>query len=218
VRAYHAPARGAWYALSVHPSLEPDALLWGYARGWFPMDEPGAAGPVGMYEADPRGLMPIEGFRVPRSVARELRSGGYEIRLDASFAQVAAACAVRPGEPTWLTPRLIRAYERLHGLGVAHSVEAWRQGRLCGGLFGVALGGLFTSESMFHRAAGAGNAALVAAAAMLRGAGFELWDIQMTSPHTRRFGARDVAPREYRRRLRAALAAAPGPLSPPPAG
>jgi leucyl/phenylalanyl-tRNA---protein transferase len=204
--------------LTDHPSLEPEALLWAYARGWFPMDEPGATGPVGMYEADPRGVMPIEGFRVPRSVARGLRRAGYEIRLDASFAQVAAACAVRPGEPAWLTPRLIRAYERLHLLGVAHSVEAWRDGRLCGGLFGVALGGLFTSESMFHRAPGAGNAALVATNAMLRAAGYALWDIQMTSTHTRRFGAADVAPRAYRRRLRAALAATTGPLSPPPAG
>jgi leucyl/phenylalanyl-tRNA--protein transferase len=182
------------------------------------MDEPGATGAVGIYEADPRGVMPIECFRVPRSVARGLRRAGYEIRLDAAFAQVAAACAVRPGEPGWLTPRLIRAYERLHALGVAHSVEAWREGRLRGGLFGIALGGLFTSESMFHRAPEAGNAALVATAAMLRAAGYALWDIQMTSPHTRRFGAGDVAPRDYRRLLRAALAAAPRPLSPPPGG
>ncbi len=201
-----------------HPSLEPEALLWAYARGWFPMDEPGATGPVGMYEADPRGVMPIEGFRVPRSVARGLRRAGYEIRLDASFAQVAAACAVRPGEPAWLTPRLIRAYERLHLLGVAHSVEAWRDGLLCGGLFGVALGGLFTSESMFHRAPEAGNAALVATNAMLRAAGYALWDIQMTSSHTRRFGAADVPSQRYRRRLHAALAGTTGPLSPPPGG
>ena len=200
------------------PSLEPEALLWAYSRGWFPMDEPGATGAVGLYEADPRGVMPIEGFRVPPSVARGLRRAGYEIRLDAAFPQAVAACAVRPGEPCWLTPRLIGAYERLHRLGVAHSVEAWRGGRLCGGLFGVALGGLFTSESMFHRAPGAGNAALVATARMLRAAGYALWDIQMTSPHTSRFGATGIAPREYRRRLRAALGATPGPLSPPPGG
>ena len=200
------------------PSLEPDALLAAYARGWFPMDEPGASGPVGLFEAEPRGVMPIEGFRVPRSVARGLRGADYEIRLDAAFPHVAAGCAVRPGEPTWLTPRLVAAYERLHGLGVAHSVEAWRDGRLCGGLFGVALGGLFTSESMFHRAPDAGNAALVATARMLRAAGYALWDIQMTSPHTARFGARDIAPRDYRRRLREALDVAPGPLSPPPGG
>jgi leucyl/phenylalanyl-tRNA---protein transferase len=179
------------------------------------MDEPGATGPVGLYDADPRGIMPIEGFRVPRSVARGLRRAGYEIRVDAAFPQVAAACAVRPGEPTWLTPRLVAAYERLHRLGVAHSVEAWRAGRLYGGLFGLALGGLFTSESMFHRAPEAGNAALVATAAMLRAAGFALWDIQMTSPHTERFGAVAVGRREFRRRLRDALGRPAGPLTPP---
>jgi leucyl/phenylalanyl-tRNA---protein transferase len=209
-------ARGTPFAM--HASLEPDALLAAYARGWFPMDEPGASGPVGLYEADPRGVMPIEGFRVPPSVGRRLRRAAYEIRLDAAFPQVAAGCAVRPGEPTWLTPRLVAAYERLHGIGLAHSVEAWRDGRLCGGLFGVALGGLFTSESMFHRAPDAGNAALVATARMLRAAGYALWDIQMTSPHTARFGALDIAPRAYRRRLREALDVVPGPLNPPTGG
>ena len=198
-----------------HPSLEPDALLAAYARGWFPMDEAGATGAIGLYEADPRAIIPVEGFRLPRSVARGLRREGYEIRVDAAFEGVAAACAVRPGEPAWLTPRLIDAYARLHRLGVAHSVEAWRRGRLCGGLFGVALGGLFTSESMFHRAPDAGNAALVATGAMLRASGFALWDIQMTSPHTERFGATEVDRRAYRRRLREALRLAPGPLTPP---
>ncbi len=179
------------------------------------MDEPGASGPVGLYQADPRGIIPIEGFRVPRSVARGLRREGYEIRVDAAFPQVVAACAVRPGEPTWLTPRLLEAYERLHRLGVAHSVEAWRDGRLWGGLFGVALGGLFTSETMFHRGPDAGNAALVATAAMLRAGGYALWDIQMTSAHTERFGALAVGRREYRRLLRDALGARAGPLMPP---
>jgi leucyl/phenylalanyl-tRNA--protein transferase len=181
------------------------------------MDEPGASGPVGLYEADPRGIIPIEGFRVPPSVARRLRRAGYEIRVDAAFAQVAAACAVRPGEPTWLTPRLLEAYGRLHRLGVAHSVEAWRDGRLWGGLFGVAVGGLFTSETMFHRRADAGNAALVATGQMLRAGGYALWDIQMTSAHTERFGAVAIGRREYRRRLRDALAAQAAPLRPPAA-
>jgi leucyl/phenylalanyl-tRNA---protein transferase len=179
------------------------------------MDEPGASGPVGLYEAEPRTILPIDRFRVPRSVARALRRGGYEIRVDTAFEQVAAACAVRPGEPAWLTPRLLAAYAELHRLGAAHSVEAWGAGRLCGGLFGVALGGLFTSESMFHRAPDAGNAALVAAAAMLRASGHALWDIQMASPHTARFGAIDVSGAEYRRLLSAALAVAAGPLTPP---
>lgn len=196
-----------------HPSLAPRELLAAYAGGWFPMDTSGATGPVEMFQADPRGIMPIDGFRVPRSVRRGLRAHPYEIRVDAAFDAVAAACAVRPGEGVWLTPRLARAYGQLHGLGLAHSVEAWRDGRLCGGLFGVAIGGLFSSETMFHRAPDAGNAALVGTARLLARAGFSLWDIQVTSEHTERFGARGVAPAEYRRLLRRALAEQPGPLA-----
>jgi leucyl/phenylalanyl-tRNA--protein transferase len=188
-----------------HPSLSPAALLAAYARGWFPMDEPGASGRIALYEADPRGVIPIERFRVPRSVARGLRRGGYEIRVDSAFDQVAAACAVRR-EGVWLTPRLVAAYCRLHRHGVAHSVEAWRDGRLCGGLFGVALGGMLTSETMFHRARDAGNAALVATGRLLAERGFVLWDIQMTSAHTARFGAVEVPARVYAARLRRAIA------------
>lgn len=188
-----------------HPSLDPGALLAAYQRGWFPMDEAGARGPVGLYEADPRAVMPIAAFRTPRSVLRGLRRGGFEIRLDSAFDEVVDACTgERQG--VWLTPRLARAYRRLHRLGWAHSVEAWREGRLAGGLFGVAMGGLFTSETMFHRLSDGGNAALVGAARLLAERGYALWDIQMTSPHTERFGAELISAAEYRRRLRAALA------------
>lgn len=195
-----------------HPSLAPQALLAAYAEGGFPMDEAGAGGAVGLYTCDPRGVMPIDGFRVPRSVARHLRARPYAIRVDAAFDEVAAACAGRRLGGVWLTPRLVRAYVRLHREGWAHSVEAWDGDRLTGGLFGVALGGLFTSESMFHRAPGAGNAALVATADLLAAAGFALWDIQMTSTHTRRFGAVGLPPEEYRRRLARALTVRPRPL------
>jgi leucyl/phenylalanyl-tRNA--protein transferase len=195
-----------------HPSLAPDALVAGYLSGWFPMDEIGATGPVGMFEADPRAVMPIEGFRVPRSVRRAMRANPYEIRVDTAFAEVVARCAGRRHDGVWLTARLVRAYVGLHARGLAHSVEAWSDGRLCGGLFGVALGGLFTSESMFHAAGDAGNAALVGTAQLLARAGFSPWDIQVASEHTLRFGARAIAPREYRRRLRRALAEHPDPL------
>lgn len=195
-----------------HPSLAPDALLTGYLNGWFPMDEEGDDGPVGMYESDPRGVMPIEGFRVPRSVRRALRLASFEIRVDSDFEAVARGCAEPRPDGVWLTPRLVRAYGALHRRGHAHSVEVWDEGRLAGGLFGVALGGMFSSETMFHRAPDAGNAALVAAAGLLRAAGFSLWDVQVTSAHTRRFGAYEIAPVEYRRRLARALRERPGPL------
>ena len=195
-----------------HPSLAPDALLTGYLNGWFPMDELGDDGPVGMYEADPRGVMPIEGFRTPRSVRRAMRARPYEIRVDVAFDEVARRCAERRGDGVWLTPRLAEAYGELHRRGYAHSIEAWKDGALVGGLFGVALGGMFSSETMFHRAPDAGNAALVATAGILAVAGFSLWDVQATSEHTRRFGAHEISPAEYRRRLARALRERPGPL------
>ncbi|HET6692384.1 MAG TPA: leucyl/phenylalanyl-tRNA--protein transferase [Miltoncostaeaceae bacterium] len=198
-----------------HPSLAPDALLAAYAEGGFPMDEAGARGAVGLYTCDPRGVMPIEGFRVPRSVARALRARPYAIRVDAAFAEVAEACSGARSGGMWLTPRLVAAYVRLHRAGWAHSVEAWDGPRLAGGLFGVALGGLFTSETMFHRAPDAGNAALVGAARLLADAGFALWDIQMTSSHTRRFGAVGIPADAYLRRLAVALAVRPRPLGAP---
>lgn len=197
-----------------HPSLEPEALLRGYLNGWFPMDELGDDGPIGMFEADPRGVMPIAGFRVPRSVRRALQARPYEVRVDGAFTEVVARCAERSGDGVWLTPRLGAAYGELHRRGFAHSIETWREGRLCGGLFGVALGGMFSSESMFHNAPDAGNAALAATAVLLATAGFSLWDIQVTSAHTVRFGAEAVAPREYRLFLERALGERPLPLDP----
>lgn len=191
-----------------HPTLAPGALMAAYLRGWFPMDDAQAAGPIGLYESDPRAVIPLDAVRVPRSVARGVRRGAYAIRVDTAFDAVVDACA-QGREGVWLTPRLGRAYGRLHREGHAHSVEAWRAGELCGGLFGVAVGGLFTSESMFHRAPDAGNAALVGAATLLLQMGAVLWDIQMASDHTRRFGAREVPAREYRRMLGAALAHPP---------
>jgi leucyl/phenylalanyl-tRNA--protein transferase len=169
------------------------------------MDEAGARGPVPFYEADPRALLPIERFRVPRSVARAARRRDYAVRVDGDFERVVARCAERE-EGTWLTPRLARSYLALHERGGAHSVECWDGDRLVGGLFGVALGGLFTSESMFHRAPDAGSLALVATAARLRERGYLLWDIQMPSAHAARFGARLVSAERYRELLADALA------------
>ena len=196
-----------------HPSLAPRELIAAYAGGWFPMDTPGDTGPVEMFEADPRGVMPIEGFRVPRSVRRGLQARPYGMPRGRGVRRRRRSVRGAPGRGRLgLTPRLARAYDELNRLGLAHSVEAWRDGRLCGGLFGVALGGLFSSETMFHRAPDAGNAALVGTARLLARAGFSLWDIQVTSDHTSALGARGIAPAEYRRRLRRALDERPGPL------
>lgn len=187
--------------MSVVPQL--DELLAAYAEGWFPMDIDGR---LGFYECDPRAIIPLEGFRVPRSVARALKTAPFETRIDTAFEEVIEACGGERHGGAWLTPRLTDAYLQLHETGFAHSVEIWCYDRLVGGLFGVAIGGLFTSESMFHRVSDAGSAALVAAHGHLVARGFSLWDIQMTSEHTDRFGARGITPDDYRDRLAAALA------------
>jgi leucyl/phenylalanyl-tRNA--protein transferase len=162
-------------------------------------------GQVGFYECDPRAVIPIDGFRVPRSVGRALRARAFEVRVDTAFEQVVAACGEARQGGAWLSRRLADAYCDAHAAGFAHCVEIWSEGRLAGGLFGVAIGGLFTSESMFHRVSDAGSAALVATHGHLAARGFTLWDIQMSSPHTERFGAVDLTPGEYHRHLAEAL-------------
>lgn len=180
-----------------------DAIVRGYLTGAFPMDIDGT---VGFYHCDPRSIIPIDGFRVPRSVRRGMRRAGFEARVDTAFSEVVAACASRREGGVWLSPRLVLRYRELFERGFAHSVEVWRDDRLVGGLFGVAIGGLFTSESMFHREPDAGSAAIVCAHRRLRARGYRLWDIQMTSHHTARFGAAEVSQAEYLDLLSAALA------------
>lgn len=179
-----------------------DEVLVGYMHGVFPMDVDGR---IGFYGCDPRAIIPLEGFRVPRSVRRGLRDSGFEVRIDTAFAEVIAACGGPRHDGQWLTARLGSVYRQLHAMGIAHSVEIWHSGYLAGGLFGIALGGLFTSESMFHRVSNAGSAALIACHEHLVAGGFSLWDIQMTSDHTVRFGAIEIDELDYQRRLDAAL-------------
>ncbi len=174
--------------------LTTDDIIRGYLNGAFPMDVDGA---LDLFIFDPRTIMPLDGFRVPRSVRRALRTDPFTITVDRRFAQVVAACGGERQGGEWLTPRLARHYDELFERGLAHSVEVMHSNHLVGGLFGVALGGLFTSESMFHRVSNAGSAALVATHALLVDRGYTLWDIQMRSDHTARFGAVELPHDEY---------------------
>lgn len=183
-------------------SLTADDILRGYLNGAFPMDVDGS---LELYVADPRAVIPLDGFRIPRSVRRGLRDASFTVTVDGSFSEVIAACGGARHGGQWLTPRLARLYGDLFDRGFAHSVEVRSEGVLVGGLFGVALGGLFTSESMFHTMSDAGSAALVATHAHLTDRGFALWDIQMLSDHTVRFGAVEIPGSEYRARLLEAL-------------
>lgn len=185
--------------------LEPATLLDAYAHGIFPW--PTSDGTVYWWSPDPRAVLPLHGLHISRSLARTLRSGRLRCTLDQAFAAVVAGCADRPGEGTWITPGMAIAYEELHALGHAHSVEVWDAGRtLVGGLYGVALGGAFMGESMFHRVPDASKVALVHLADRLRRAGFALLDAQVPTSHLERLGARSVRRSEYLRRLEAAMA------------
>jgi len=190
----------------------PDAelLVRAYARGIFPMADP-RTGKIAYYSPDPRAIFPLDAFHVPKSVARVARSGVFELRSDTAFAEVIARCAeARPGRrETWLSPRLVRAYLDLHRRGFAHSVEAWRDGRLVGGLYGVHIGAAFFGESMFSRPElGGRDSSKVCLAALvewLRKGGFRLLDTQFSTPHLARFGCVEVARDEYLELLENAL-------------
>jgi len=190
----------------------PDAelLVRAYARGIFPMADP-RTGKISYYSPDPRAIFPLDAFHVPKSVARVARSGVFELRSDTAFAEVIARCAeARPGRrETWLSPRLIRAYLDLHRRGFAHSVEAWREGRLVGGLYGVHIGAAFFGESMFSRPEQGGRdsskVCLAALVEWLRKGGFRLLDTQFSTPHLARFGCVEVARDDYLELLENAL-------------
>ncbi|NJM06437.1 leucyl/phenylalanyl-tRNA--protein transferase [Candidatus Gracilibacteria bacterium] len=186
--------------------LTPDLLISAYAQGIFPMaDEFGA---INFYDPNPRAIFPLDSFYVPRRLARTVRSGRFTIRVDSAFRAVMLACA-EPGPgraSTWISDSIVAAYEELHEQGFAHSVEAWREGVLVGGLYGVALRGLFAGESMFSRERDASKVALVHLVERLRAGGYVLLDTQfLGSDHFRQFGVVEIPRSEYKRRLAAAL-------------
>jgi len=182
-----------------------DALLNAYASGWFPMAV--TPGDIRWYSPDPRGIIPLEAFHVPSRLARTLRAHPFEIRIDTRFRDVIEGCAERTDDDgNWIDPEIIESYCALHEKGFAHSVEVWRDAQLVGGLYGVALGGAFFGESMFHRVSDASKAALVALVERLRARGFVLLDTQWVTEHLVQFGAIEITRRRYLRRLDDALA------------
>jgi len=182
--------------------LTPEVLVAAYAHGIFPMD---VDGEIRWFSPDPRAILDLDAFHVPKSLAQRYRSGRFEIRIDTAFQEVITCCADRP-ESTWISPPIIEAYTELHRRGIAHSVESWHEGMLAGGLYGVAIGGAFFGESMFHRRTDASKVALVALVERLRARGFLLLDVQFLTPHLQRFGAREIPRETYLARLQEALA------------
>ncbi len=188
--------------VAVGGDLRPQTLLDAYRRGVFPWYDESL--PVCWWSPDPRAVLPLDGFHVSRRLARTIRSGRFAVTFDRDFAGVIRGCAVR-AEGTWITPDMVAAYERLHALGHAHSAEAWRDGELAGGVYGIAVGGFFSAESMFHRQSDASKVALAALVGRLRARGFALLDVQMATEHTTRLGAVEIPRREYLGRLRVAV-------------
>ena len=182
--------------------LEPGTLLAAYRSGLFPMP---IGRVMGWWSPDPRAIIPLDGLRVTRSLRQSCQR--YEIRFDTAFAEVVDSCADPDRPHGWITTDITAAYTRLHELGWAHSVEAWSvdDGVLAGGLYGVAINGLFAGESMFHRRSDASKAALVALVAHLRAIGASLLDVQWRTPHLERLGALDVPRPRYLELLANAL-------------
>lgn len=199
-----AAAAGGTEVVGLGADLEPGTLLAAYRCGVFPM-------PVGSrlawWAPDPRGVIPLDGLIVSRSLRRACRR--YELRTDTSFEEVVDRCADPARHGSWITRRVKDAYVRLHELGWAHSVEAWSEdGELAGGLYGVAVGGLFAGESMFHRQRDASKVALVGLVEALRKGGGRLLDVQWVTPHLASLGATGVSRGHYHRLLARALDAA----------
>ncbi len=182
--------------------IPPEILIQAYQTGWFPMGDEDT-GEIRWYSPDPRGILPLDAFHVPRRLQRVVQQGRFEIRFDEAFEDVMRGCADR-GE-TWITEPIIDVYVTLHRLGIAHSVEAWQDGALAGGLYGVSIGGAFFGESMFHRVTDASKVALAALVQRLRSRGFLLLDIQWTTPHLEQFGAAEISRGRYLRLLRDAV-------------
>ena len=173
--------------------IEPEVLLQGYRLGVFPMAV--ADGAIEWFSPDPRAILPLKEFHVPHTVLRAVRRKTFEIRIDTSFAKVMRECARRP--ETWINDEIIASYTHLHQLGYAHSIEAWKDGKLAGGLYGVAVGGAFFGESMFHCVREASKVALFGLVERLRARRFVLLDTQWVTPHLRQFGAVEIPRAKY---------------------
>ncbi len=181
--------------------LQPEFLLSAYANGIFPMGE---GDEIAWYSPDPRAVLPLEGFKAPRSLRQRLRNTAHEIRINADFERVMRCCADRD-DGTWITDTIVEAYTTLHQLGFAHSVEAYYGKELAGGLYGVSYGGVFFGESMFTCITDGSKVALVGLVERMRARKMTLLDVQFQTQHLSRFGVLEIPRVEYLRQLQSAL-------------
>lgn len=174
-----------------------ELLLHAYRQAVFPMAM--EDGEIAWFSPDPRAIIPLDTFHVPHGLKRTLKKSRFEIRISTAFEEVMRSCAQR--DETWINEEIIASYVNLHRIGHAHSVEAWLDGKLAGGLYGVSIGGAFFGESMFHEVTDASKVALHALVERLRARNFTLLDTQWLTPHLVTFGATEIPRTEYQRRL-----------------
>jgi leucyl/phenylalanyl-tRNA--protein transferase len=188
-------------------AITPEILLRAYAAGLFPMAESADDPDIFWVQPEMRGVIPLDGFHVSKSLAKTIRKRPFDIRFNTDFDQVIARCGEpAPDRPsTWINPMILMLYKELHRLGYAHSVEAWEGEELVGGLYGVSLGSAFFGESMFSRRTDASKICLVHLVERLRDKGFTLLDTQFTTDHLKSFGAIDVPKRDYEKLLDRAM-------------
>jgi leucyl/phenylalanyl-tRNA--protein transferase len=181
--------------------IAPEVLLQGYRLGVFPMamDD----GEIEWFSPDPRAILPLDKFHIPHTLERVVRKQSFEIRINTAFSEVMRECARRA--ETWINDEIVESYTRLHQLGHAHSIEAWRNDELAGGLYGVAIGGAFFGESMFHHVRDASKIALLALVDRLSARRFTLLDTQWLTPHLEKFGAIEIPRHHYLYRLSSAV-------------
>lgn len=188
-------------------AVTPELVLQAYAVGLFPMAE--TRDDESLYWIDPRerGVLPLDGVHVPRSLRKTLRRNVFDVRADTAFVQVLEECRRQADNrpESWINGQIVELYSALHAMGRAHSVECWQDGALVGGLYGVSLGGAFFGESMFSRVRDASKVALIHLCARLKGGGYALLDCQFITEHLKRFGAMEIPRAEYRERLAKAL-------------
>ena len=182
--------------------IEPDFLLAAYAGGYFPMAD-SREGPLRWFSPDPRAIIPLDTFACSRSLQQTLKKNTFTQKVNTAFEEVMRRCGAR--DETWISEEIVESYMELHRRGFAHSVETWSEGKLAGGLYGVALGAAFFGESMFSDRRDASKVALVWLVERLRSNGFELLDTQFLTPHLARFGACEIPREEYLRRLTTAV-------------
>lgn len=192
-----------------HDVITPNLLLQAYSSGVFPMAEGREDNELFWVDPEERGVIPLNGFHIPKSLAKRVRQNKYQITIDTAFRQVVQNCAkpARGRETTWISERIETLYTDLFQRGFAHSVETWHEGQLVGGLYGVSLGGAFFGESMFSTMTDASKVALVHLVARLKVGGYWLLDTQFITDHLKQFGAIEIHRQEYHARLRDALQA-----------